>query len=227
MTLDKQIFMSFVRRRFGSDSGNGDWSNKKVGHAGKVFANLEVMIARPVCFHFASDGFDLCFVCVSVANDNCFEWRDVLEDLRPLANGIELGINTNASHLNLLSNLKADKHKLQTSLSVVVPAASYVLPDRIDKEVADFDSTIIAILNDLEIVLTYHSEGKARNDFSDDRVGDLFIINNDGVGVMMRSWPHEFNTNICQILSSLEVFAGIKVFLLVLNTSHDFFPVVD
>ena len=123
--------------------------------------------------------------------------------------------------------MEADEHKLQTSLSVVVPTTGYVLSDRRDKVFADFLCTIIAILNGLEIVLADHSEGKARNDFGDDCVGDLVIINNDGVGVTVRCWTHEFNTNIRQIFSSFEVLAIIKVILLVLNASHDLFPIVD
>ena len=212
MTLDKQKFTPLIVI-ICSDSGNGwvsgDWANKKGGHAGKVFANLEVMIALPVCLHFASDCFDLSSVRLSVPNYSLFKLDFVSEDVGPLSNGIELVSNTDASHLNLLCNLEADEHKLQTSLSVVVPTTGYVLSDRRDKVFADFLRTIIAILNGLEIVLADHSEGKARNDFGDDCVGDLVIINNDGVGVTVRCWTHEFNTNIRQVVSGLEVVAII------------------
>ena len=167
------------------------------------------MIALPVCLHFASDCFDLSSVCLSVPNHSLFKLDFVSEDVGPLSNGIELVSNTNASRLNLLCNLEADEHKLQTSLSVVVPTTGNVLSDSRGKIFSDFLSTIIAILNDLEIVLTNHSEGKARNDFGDNCVGDLVIINNDAIGVTMGCWAHEFNTNIRQVVSGLEVVAII------------------
>ena len=103
----------------------------------------------------------------------------VIEGGGPRANGIEFISDANTSRLNLLSDLKADKHELETCLSVVVPATGYVLLDRRYKVVSDFDCAIITILNGLEVVLTYHSEGKARNDFGDDCVCDLVTINND------------------------------------------------
>ena len=167
------------------------------------------MIALPVCLQFASDGLDLSGVSSRVSNHTLFEFMHVIEGGGPRANGIELISDANTSRLNLLSDLQADKHKLQTGLSVVVPATGHVLLNRSYKVVGDFDCAIITILNGLEVVLTYHSEDEARNDFGNDRVGDLVTINNDGVRVVVRGRAHEFNTNVGEILSSLEVLAII------------------